>query len=68
VLEIEAAEPPAYDAEILHGEKVVGRVTSAVPDDGRVVALGYLRTDVPEDAGLRVARAPARIRPATDAS
>jgi folate-binding Fe-S cluster repair protein YgfZ len=64
VLEIEAEEPPAYDAEILHGDRVVGRVTSAVPDDGRVVALGYVRTDVPEDAELCVAGALARMRPA----
>jgi folate-binding protein YgfZ len=46
---------PAYDAELVHGEKVVGRVTSAVPDDdGSVVALAYVRTEVPADAELAV--------------
>jgi len=47
VLDIESAQP---GDEILHGEKIVGRVTSAV--DGR--ALGYVRVDVPEDAALQV--------------
>ena len=45
VLEVEAASP---GDEILHGEKTVGRVTSAVP--GR--ALGYVRREVPDDAVL----------------
>jgi folate-binding protein YgfZ len=44
---------PDYDAELVHGDKVVGRVTSAVPDrDGSVVALAYVRTEVPGDAEL----------------
>jgi hypothetical protein len=39
----------------VHGDKVVGRVTSAVPDDdGSVVALAYVRTEVPADAELAV--------------
>jgi len=46
-LEVEGAEP---GDEIRHGEKVVGRVTSAVGDR----ALGYVRVDVPEDAELSV--------------
>jgi folate-binding protein YgfZ len=46
---------PDYDAELVHGDKVVGRVTSAVPDDdGSVVALAYVRTEVPADAELAV--------------
>jgi folate-binding protein YgfZ len=46
---------PDYDAELVHGDKVVGRVTSAVPDDdGSVVALAYVRTEVPVDAELAV--------------
>jgi tRNA-modifying protein YgfZ len=46
---------PAYDAELVHGDKVVGRVTSAVPaEDGSVVALAYVRTEVPADAELAV--------------
>ena len=54
VLEVEAATP---GDEILHGEKTVGRVTSAVP--GR--ALGYVRKEVPDDAELRIGGAEARL-------
>jgi folate-binding protein YgfZ len=53
-LEVASAHP---GDEIQHGEKVVGRVTSAVP--GR--ALGYVRTEVPEDATLRIGGAEARL-------
>jgi folate-binding protein YgfZ len=42
---------PAPETEVLHGDKVVGRVTSSVP--GR--ALAYVRTDVPPDAELTLA-------------
>jgi len=61
VLEIEADEPPPYDAEIVQGEKVVGRVTSAVANHDHVLALGYLRVEVPQDAELRVGSARARL-------
>ena len=61
VLEIEADEPPPYDAEIVQGEKVVGRVTSAVANYDHVLALGYLRVEVPQDAELRVGSARARL-------
>jgi folate-binding protein YgfZ len=54
VLEVEIAEPRD---EIRHGEKVVGRVTSVADD----LALGYLRTEVPDDAELTVRGAPARL-------
>jgi folate-binding protein YgfZ len=47
VLDVEGAEP---GDEIRHGEKVVGRVTSAVADR----ALGYVRVEVPDDAELTV--------------
>lgn len=59
VLEIESAQP---GDEIRHGEKVVGRVTSAV--DGR--ALAYVRVEVPADAELEVGpdRKTARTLPA----
>ncbi len=57
VLHVEGDDVPAYDAKILHGEKVVGRITSAVP--GR--ALGYVRTEVPDDAELSVDGHPARL-------
>jgi len=47
---------PNYDAELLYEGKVVGRVTSAVRrDDGSVVALAYVRVEVPDDAALAVA-------------
>ena len=52
VLDVESAQP---GDEIQLGEKVVGRVTSAAPG----VALGYVRTDVPDDAELRVGGEPA---------
>jgi folate-binding protein YgfZ len=46
---------PRYDAELVHEGKVVGRVTSAVQrDDGSVVALAYVRVEVPDDARLAV--------------
>ena len=56
VLDVDG-DPPPPDAEIRLGEKVVGRVTSAVP--GR--ALGYVRTEVPEDAELEIGAARARL-------
>jgi tRNA-modifying protein YgfZ len=56
LLELEG-DPPPYDAEIVHGAKVVGRVTSAV--DG--IALGFVRVDVPDDAELLVDGSPVRL-------
>jgi hypothetical protein len=53
VLALEGDELPAYDAELEHAGKVVGRVTSAARDpDGGIVALGYVRVEVPEAAAL----------------
>lgn len=53
VLDVEGDELPAYDAELEHRGKVVGRVTSAArAPDGGVVALAYVRVDVPADAAL----------------
>jgi tRNA-modifying protein YgfZ len=54
VIEVEAASP---GDEIFHGEKAVGRVTSAVP--GR--ALGYVRREVPDDAALSIEGQEARL-------
>ena len=54
VLEVEDATP---GDEIRLGEKVVGRVTSAVP--GR--ALGYVRREVEDDAVLEIGGAEARL-------
>jgi tRNA-modifying protein YgfZ len=63
VLVIEGEEPTQYDAEIVQGEKVVGRVTSSVArDDGSTLALGYVRTEVGDDADLHVAGRPATLR------
>jgi tRNA-modifying protein YgfZ len=54
VLQLE--EVPEYDASLLHDGREVGRVTSAARrDDGTVVALAYVRTEVPDDAPLALA-------------
>ena len=55
VLDVEAARP---EAEIVHEGKVVGRVTSAVAG----VALGFVRTEVPDDAELTIGGLRARLR------
>jgi tRNA-modifying protein YgfZ len=50
---VELDDVPPDDAELVHDGKVVGRVTSAVPEPGGgVVALAYVRTEVPDDAEL----------------
>jgi folate-binding protein YgfZ len=47
---------PEYDARLLHDGREVGRVTSAARrEDGSVVALAYVRTEVPDDAPLALA-------------
>ena len=49
-------EVPEYDAPLLHEDREVGRVTSAARRaDGSVVALAYVRTEVPDDAPLALA-------------
>ncbi len=53
-LEVESASP---GDEILLDDKVVGRVTSAVPGK----ALGYVRREVAADAELRIGGASARL-------
>ena len=54
VLELE--ELPEYDAPLVHEGREVGRVTSAARrEDGTVVALAYVRTEVPDDAPLALA-------------
>ena len=53
---IELEELPEYDAPLLHDGREVGRVTSAARrEDGSVVALAYVRTEVPDDAPLALA-------------
>ena len=56
-LDVEAAK---VGDEIVWNDKVVGRVTSAAP--GR--ALGYVRTEVPDDGVLVVGGSQAKMRPA----
>jgi folate-binding protein YgfZ len=53
-LALETVDVPEPETEIRFGAKVVGRVTSAVRANGHVVALGYVRTEVPGDAELDV--------------
>jgi len=53
---LELDDVPEQDASLLHHGREVGRVTSAARrDDGTVVALAYVRTEVPGDAPLAVA-------------
>ena len=53
---VELAELPEYDTPLLYEGREVGRVTSAAQrDDGSVVALAYVRTEVPDDAPLALA-------------
>jgi folate-binding protein YgfZ len=61
VLDIESDAVPKPETELFHEGKAVGRITSAAPR----VALGYVRTEVPEDAALTLAAMPgfARLRP-----
>src|SRR5205085_6105081 len=63
VLSIEADEPPPYDAEVRWEAKSVGRVTSAARTDDGVIALAYVRAEVPADAELDVGGRPARPLP-----
>lgn len=54
VLAIDGTDLPEYDAELTYEAKAVGRVTSAALDDREVVALAYVRVEVPRDATLSV--------------
>jgi folate-binding protein YgfZ len=55
VVAVEGSELPAYDAELVLDGKVVGRVTSAAPDrELGVVALAYVRREVPAEATLEL--------------
>jgi len=60
VLEVDGDAAPA-ETPVVHGEKEVGRVTSAVPG----LALAYVRVEVPEDATLDVGGRPARLKIST---
>ncbi|HJQ50960.1 MAG TPA: hypothetical protein VJ838_10650 [Gaiellaceae bacterium] len=53
---LELDEVPEYDTPLLHDGREAGRVTSAARrPDGSVVALAYVRTEVPDDAPLALA-------------
>ena len=60
VLAWEGSELPEYDAPVEFEGKDVGRVTSAARDGDRVVALAYVRMEVPAEAELRVENAAVR--------
>lgn len=62
VLEIEGNELPQYDAELTLEGKTVGRVTSAAVEGDHVVALAYVRNEIPADAALDLSGR--RVRPA----
>jgi folate-binding protein YgfZ len=61
VLALDGDEPPAYDAELSLEGKVVGRVTSTARDpEHGIVALAYVRREVPDDATLALPDGAAR--------
>jgi tRNA-modifying protein YgfZ len=60
VLAVDGDDLPVRDEELSLGEKVVGRVTSAARSNGGIVALAYVRAEVPPDAELAVGRSKAR--------
>ena len=57
VLRFDGDQLPAFDTELVHEGKAVGRVTSAarLPEGGMVV-LAYVRVEVPEDTALELRR------------
>jgi folate-binding protein YgfZ len=54
VLAIDGAELPAYDTEVVHAGKVVGRMTSVAREGDGVVGLAFVRVEVPHDIELRI--------------
>jgi folate-binding protein YgfZ len=54
VLRLAGDAVPEPGAEVRHEDKAVGRVTSAVRTPGGIVALAYVRAEVPQDAELAV--------------
>ena len=49
---LELTELPARDTELVYEGKAVGRITSAARDGDHVVALAYVRREVPQGAEL----------------
>jgi tRNA-modifying protein YgfZ len=60
VLTWEAAGVPAYDEPVAYEGKEVGRVTSSARDGDCIVALAFVRMEVPAEAVLDVGSAKAR--------
>jgi tRNA-modifying protein YgfZ len=61
VLALDGPDLPAFDAELTLEGKVVGRVTSAAHESGNgIVALAFVRREVPEDATLELSGRTAR--------
>jgi folate-binding protein YgfZ len=60
VLELDTEDVPEADAELLYDGRAVGRITSSAKRNGVVIALGYVRREVPEGAELACGRAIAR--------
>jgi folate-binding protein YgfZ len=60
VLRVEGSELPQRETEVRFGDKAVGRVTSAARGPEGVVALAYVRTEVPPDAELAIGSTVAR--------
>jgi folate-binding protein YgfZ len=60
VLGVDGDDLPEYDAELAFEGKPVGRVTSSARDGDRIVALAYVRVEVPEDAEFEVGATKAR--------
>ena len=56
VLEVEGQPEP--ETEVVHGDKIVGRITSSVPG----LALAYVRSNIADGAALTVAGATASMR------
>ncbi len=55
VIVLDAGELPPYDAELVHDGKAVGRITSAARDPERgMVALAYVRREIPEGSRLEL--------------
>jgi len=61
VLAVEGDELPEYDAELKYEGKPIGRLTSAARDpEHGVIALGYVRVEVPGDVQLSAGSGTAR--------
>jgi folate-binding protein YgfZ len=61
VLSLEGDEPPEYDTPLEHDGREVGRITSAARDGaGEVLALAYVRREVPAEALLHAGSRTAR--------